>query len=298
MGFAALSSCPVRRWWQMRCRSTCRTTGHSIRDRASEWLPFLVGVSLLAGALFYWGKSSALAEEKDLKPVRCLIITGEDYPGHKWKETTPVLKRALQEGQLIAVDVIEDLTLLRTDKPFQYQVLVLHFKNYDPNVPGEKALENLEGFVRRGGGLVLVHFACGAFQEFKDRFVKLVGRVWDPQLRAHDPYGRFTVRIADQGHPITRGLEDFETTDELYTCLTGEVPVRILAVARSQVDGKDYPMAFVLEVEHGRVFHCVLGHDIRALQTESVQELYRRAVLWCAGRLDGEGAHPAKTNPE
>lgn len=281
-------------WW---C-ATSRKRGYSTVVPNRKRSAMLLVVSLLVGGFFCFGKRPGLAEENNLKPVRCLVVTGEDYPGHKWKETTPVLKKALEEGQLVEVDVIEDLTLLRTEKPFQYQVLVLHFKNYDPNIPGEKALENLEGFVRDGGGLVLVHFACGAFQEFKDRFVKLAGRVWDPQLRAHDPYGQFTVRITDHKHPITRGLEDFETTDELYTCLAGEVPVRILAVARSRVDGKDYPMAFVLEVGKGRVFHCVLGHDTQALESGRVQELYRRAVLWCAGRRDGADSHPGKTGAE
>ncbi|MGB9689330.1 ThuA domain-containing protein [Thermogutta sp.] len=217
--------------------------------------------------------------------VRCLIVTGEDYPGHKWRETTPILKKLLEARGDIAVDVAEDLTVLRTEKPFQYQVVILHFKNYDPNVPGREGLQTLERFVHEGGGLMLVHFACGAFQEFKEDFLKLVGRVWDPQLRGHDPYGSFKVRIVDSEHPITRGLQDFDTVDELYTCLTGDLPIHVLAVARSKVDGKDYPMAFVLRVGKGRVFHCVLGHDVKAFQSEGVQTLFRRACLWCAGRL-------------
>ena len=33
----------------------------------------------------------------------------------------------------------------------------------------------------------------------------------------------------------------------------------------------------------GRVFHCVLGHDVQALSNPSVQELYRRGTAWAAG---------------
>ena len=42
-------------------------------------------------------------------------------------------------------------------------------------------------------------------------------------------------------------------------------------------------MAFVLEYGKGRVFHCTLGHDVKALSVPAVQELYRRATAWTAG---------------
>jgi len=246
------------------------------------WIVLLTALSL--PALTASGEEK-IAQSREQPEVRCLIITGEDYPGHKWQETTPVLKAALGRNGQIKVDVADDLRVLRTDQPFQYNVLVMHFKNYDPNVPGREGFDTLQKFVRQGGGLVLVHFACGAFQEFKDEFVQVAGRVWDPQLRGHDPHGAFTVRIVDPEHPITHGIKDFETVDELYTCLAGEAPIHVLATAKSKVDGKDYPMAFVLEVEKGRVFHCVLGHDARAFASPQVQELFRKGCLWAARRL-------------
>ena len=87
----------------------------------------------------------------------------------------------------------------------------------------------------------------------------------------------------DAEHPITRGLKAFETADELYTCLDGDTPIHVLAKATSKVDKKDYPMAFVLTYGKGRVFHCVLGHDVRALEPEAVRELFRRGTAWAAG---------------
>jgi len=93
---------------------------------------------------------------------------------------------------------------------------------------------------------------------------------WDPKLRGHDPRGPFTVNIQDAQHPVTAGLKDFETDDELYTCLTGDTPIHVLATAKSKVDRIDYPMAFVLEVGRGRVFHSPLGHDVKALQADFI----------------------------
>jgi type 1 glutamine amidotransferase len=220
----------------------------------------------------------------DRKPARrILIMTGEDYPGHKWKETTPVLKGQIAKDPRLAVDVAEDLTFLRSPRLHDYDAVVVHFKNYDPEVPGRSGFDNLAQFVERGGGVVLVHFACGAFQEFKDDFAKIAGRAWNPKMRGHDPRGEFQVDIVDDDHAVTQGMESFKTNDELYTCLDGDAPIRILARAQSKVDHKPYPMAFVLEYGKGRVFHCPLGHDVKAFNVPAAGELFRRGTAWVAG---------------
>jgi type 1 glutamine amidotransferase len=78
-------------------------------------------------------------------------------------------------------------------------------------------------------------------------------------------------------------MQAFETDDELYTCLAGDRPVEVLATARSKVDGKVYPMAFVLNYGKGRVFHTALGHDVKAITNPNVAELFRRGCAWAAG---------------
>lgn len=213
---------------------------------------------------------------------RVLLLTGEDYPGHKWRETSPVLKEQLAKDPRLAVDIVDDLKFLRLPEVFDYDVIVAHFKNYDPNVPGPEGQANLEKFVREGGGLVMVHFACGAFQEWPE-FVKIAGRVWNPKMRGHDPRGPFRVEIVDTEHPVTRGMKTFETDDELYTCLDGDTPIHILAQSQSKVDKKQYAMAFVLQYGQGRVFHCPLGHDVKAFNFEGAGELFRRGCAWTGG---------------
>jgi len=235
------------------------------------------------------GKVSASARvDRSAKaaPVRVLLVTGIDHPAHKWRETAPVLRRAIEADPRLAVDVVADPAWLETGGLAPYKAVVHHWMNWKAPSPGPKARERFVRFVREGGGLVLVHFACGAWQDWPE-FVRIAGRVWDPKRRGHDPRGPFRVRIVDREHPITRGMSDFETVDELYTCLAGATPIHVLAEATSKVDHKTYPMAFVLTYGRGRVFHCVLGHDKRALEGP-VAELYRRATAWVAG-LDPAG---------
>jgi type 1 glutamine amidotransferase len=247
-------------------------------------IPRIFIAFLLVAAGCHTGRDGDLAQPNNSPSdaKRVLIVTGIDYPGHKWRETTPVLANAVARDPRLAVSVTEKPRDLAASNLTDYDAIVLHFMDWEVPDPGPQARANLEAFVRNGGGLVLVHFACGAFQEW-NRFPVIAGRVWDPQLRGHDPHGTFTVEIVDAEHPITRGLTDFQTTDELYTCLAGEAPIHVLATARSKVDKKDYPIAFVLAYGKGNVFHCVLGHDVQALDDPSVGELFRRGTAWTAG---------------
>lgn len=214
---------------------------------------------------------------------RVVIVTGIDYPGHVWQETAPALAQALRADNRLQVDVVEDPNFLASPDLARYDVIVLHFMDWETPDPGPAARANLQKAVTGGAGLVLVHFACGAFQEW-DQFVDLAGRVYDPDLRPHDPRGPFEVEIVDTEHPVTAGLGDFTTDDELYTCLApNELPIHILATAKSKVDQKDYPIAFTLQCGKGRVFHCVLGHDVKSIVNPPVAKLYRQATAWTAG---------------
>jgi len=229
-------------------------------------------------------------ETTDKKPLdkRVFLVTGQDYPGHKWKETAPVLAELLRKDSRLRVTVTEDPKTLASPDLGQYDAIVLHFMNWEQPDPGPEARANLKRFVEGGKGLMLVHFACGAFQEWPE-FRELAGRVWDPKLRGHDPFGTFRVDIVDKTHPVTKGMEAFDTTDELYTCLVGDRAVEMLATAKSKVDGKDYPMAFVFTSGKGRVFHSPLGHDVGAFTNQHVAELMRRGCAWAAGLEADEG---------
>jgi len=224
-----------------------------------------------------------------VRQAKVLVLTGNEYPGHPWKETAPLLAKFLAEDKRLVTEVNADPKFLASPKLHEYHTIVLNYMNWETPDPGEEARANLKKFVEGGKGLVLVHFACGAFQAWPE-FADLAGRVWDPKLRGHDPHGKFTVEITEVRHPITRGMKPFETVDELYTCLRGEKPIEVLAQAKSKVDGKYYPMAFVHACGKGRVFHSVLGHDAKALSPVPVQELFRRGTAWTAGlRATGTG---------
>ena len=215
--------------------------------------------------------------------IYVLLVTGMDHPAHNWRQTAPALAGVLQKDPRLQVRIVEDPHFLDSSALQRYDVVVLHFMNWEQPAPGSQARANLREFVQGGKGLFIVHFACGAFQDWPE-FRNLAGRVWDPKKRAHDPRGPFRVNITELDHPVTRGLQSFQTEDELYTCLVGDVSVDVLATARSKIDGKEYPMAFAFDYGKGRVFHSLLGHDVKAICNADVAELFRRGCAWAAGR--------------
>lgn len=222
------------------------------------------------------------AAEANQVSTRVLLVTGIDYPGHKWRETTPVLVEALTNDARLRVDVLDDPYRLDTTDLSPYRAVFLHFMNWEKPDPNDKAKENLRNFVERGGGMVMVHFACGAFQDWPE-FRNLAGRIYD-RTNTHDPRGPFTVELVNTNHTITHGMASFGVDDELYICLVGEKPIEVLATARSKITKRDHPMAFVQSYGKGRVFQTPLGHDVKALRSGRTLELIRRGTLWAAGQ--------------
>jgi type 1 glutamine amidotransferase len=215
---------------------------------------------------------------------RIVIVTCDDWPGHRWRETAPAYAALLREAPGVEVSICESPAIFGSPMMAHYDAALIHFKNYDKRLPLSPAIwDGLARYAAGGGGIVIAHYGCGAFEEWDD-YVKLAGRIWEVDTRQHDPYGAFTVRVIDTDHPVTQGLGDFDTEDELYTCLKGETPVRVLCEATSKVDHVEYPMAFVVEGTGGRVLHCTLGHDVNSLSQPGARAFYRRALLWAATR--------------
>jgi putative heme-binding domain-containing protein len=216
-------------------------------------------------------------------PIRVLILTGRQHPAHDWQKTTRAIEEVLARDSRLRVTVVRDPEFLAKPALAGHDVLILNYMNFERPGLSDRAKANLLKYVAGGKGLVVVHFANGAFRDWPD-YRKLVRRVWVDKKSGHDPYGRFVLSIPKRDHPITRGLKEYETTDELYFKQQGDLPIEALLTARSRVTGKQEPMAFVYNHGKGRVFQTVLGHDAAAIRTPGTAEVIRRGCVWAAGR--------------
>ncbi|HYW97172.1 MAG TPA: ThuA domain-containing protein, partial [Bacteroidales bacterium] len=171
--------------------------------------------------------------KKEPEPVKGLLITGNDHPAHKWKETTPVIKAILEKDSLSLITVSTNPDVLKDVSTKDYDFIILNYCNWeDPEGLTEYAKAGFISFLQNGGGLIVLHFSNGAFHkslpgaEASDwpEYRNIVRRVWDHNGNStHDPYGDFTVDFPENRHYITRDLQPFVTHDELYFNQVGDM---------------------------------------------------------------------------
>jgi type 1 glutamine amidotransferase len=214
--------------------------------------------------------------------IKVLVITGDDVGPHPWREVSQATRQVLMDAGKFEVKVCEDPGVLESAASLKrYDVIYLAMYNDKTPTLTDAAKQNLLAFVKEGKGFVASHLSSASFKEW-DEFKKLCGRNWVMGKSGHGPRSVFKCKIADQNHPITQGLEGFETDDELYAKMQGDTPIQALVTADSDWSKQTEPLAFVLSYGQGRVFHHTFGHDGKAINTPAVQKLIQRGTQWAA----------------
>ena len=243
---------------------------------------------------------------------KALIVDGQN--GHKWKETTPVLKKLLEETGLFKVDVAtsppkgKDMSSFKPDFS-KYKVVV---SNYQGAEWPKETKDALVSYVKGGGGLVIYHFACAAFPKWKEyndmiglggwggrkksagaylrwRDGKIVRDDLPGKSGGHGPSQPFKLVVRQADHPITKGLpaEFMHVSDELYGWLRGPGEnLTVLATAFAPREkggsGEHEPLLNVIKYGDGRVFFNALGHTPKELKSVAFIVTFQRGVEWAA----------------
>jgi type 1 glutamine amidotransferase len=262
----------------------------------------LVGLACLSASLALGGEGA----------LKALIVDGQN--GHNWKETTPVLKKVLEETGLFQVDVAtspakgQDMSGFKPDFA-AYQLVV---SNYQGDEWPEATKQALVDYVQNGGGLVIYHFAVAAFPKWPEYNEMIALGGWGGRNEKDGPYVRwrdgkivlddspgrggghgpaqpFKLVVREPDHPITQGLpaEFMHTTDELYGWLRGpakNVTVLATAFAPKDLGGSDEhePLLFTVSYGKGRVFTNALGHTAKELRSVAFIATFQRGCEWAA----------------
>ncbi len=220
--------------------------------------------------------------------IRTLILTGAN--NHDWRTSTPFSWLLLQRSGRFEVTAAADPSV-ELARPGALDDVDLIFMDYNGPEWSDEAKAAFEAAVRGGKGLLILHAADNAFPGWVE-FEKMSALLWRKGT-GHGKFHEFPVTYVDREHPVTKGLADFRTSDELYHKLVHlhEAEYHLLATAFSSEEsggtGKDEPMMLTTQYGKGRVFHMVLGHvwkggGMEALENEHFKRALLRASEWAA----------------
>jgi type 1 glutamine amidotransferase len=214
--------------------------------------------------------------------ISVLLITGDDVSAHPWREISETTREVLVKSGRFDVRVCEDPLILESKTALKaYDVIVFTiFSRRIAELPGQ-AQETLLNYVKGGKGFFVQHLATASFPKWEE-FGRLCGRKWVMRTSGHGPRSVFEANVVNKEHPITKGMDDFKTDDELYAKLQGTVKINVLVSAYSDWSKKTEPLIFTLNYGKGRTVHNAFGHDRKALMTPSVQKIIVRGVEWAA----------------
>lgn len=183
--------------------------------------------------------------------------------------------------------------------------------------PSEAEEGALRDFVASGKRWIALH-GTNAILDFRpdglyaprehDTFMHTLGS----RFLSHPPIQPYEVTVSDPDHPLVKGMEPFEATDEIYLCeyfgeLRPLLETRFVGTFHSGyienewLEDEPRLVAYTHPVGEGEVLYITLGHccgkyDMRPIQKEAevvrgswenpvYLDLLRRAIRWARGRL-------------
>lgn len=249
---------------------------------------------------------SACAAEK----IKVLVIDGQN--NHNWQQTTPVLKKLLEDTNRFTVEVATSPPAGKKEEMEKFRPALAKFdvvvSNYNGQPWGKDLNADFEALLKDGKiGFVVVHAANNAFGGWKE-YNQMIGMGWRGKTggdrlflddagksqtvksgegdgSGHRYTGPFAVTVRDGTHPVTKGMpkEWQHVRDELYDNMRGPVEnVTVLATSYSKGTKVHEPMIWTVSYGKGRVFHTPMGHDANAMRCWGFAGTLTRGTEWAA----------------
>jgi len=222
--------------------------------------------------------------EKSDQKITILILSGNN--NHDWEKTTPQLVAIYEESQKFHVQVTESPDTLTLEDYNLFDAVVSNWTAWPEHSyrwPKE-AEEGLLKFIEQGGGFVLFHAASATLYDWPE-YQKIIGTTWGDSTK-HGKITPHKIVIKDPGHPITAGISDFWITDELWVNAGINAELKVLAESFSdpvnQGRGVMEPVVHIQEYGEGRIFHNILGHNVRTMKNTGWKTLMLRGTEWAA----------------
>ncbi len=204
--------------------------------------------------------------------VKALILSRDDQY-HRLQELGLKIVDWTERLEGIKTEVSHDGEILAGGRLSPYDICILCTALSDLT---EEQEQGILDFVDDGKKLFGIHSATVVGEEHR-RYIDLIGG----RFLHHPPRHEFQVKIEDGAHPITKGIEDFKITDELYVLDRTPRGVHILATTLWE----EKPQPLLYTKSGGRVLYNALGHDQAAHNHPVFRKLVIQGVRWAISTL-------------
>lgn len=200
-------------------------------------------------------------------PSKILILSRNDQY-HKLEVLSSMIVEWTKGFEDIELEVSHNIDMLAELSGFDLCIFCV-----TPTELTNEEEQSLGDFVESGKNLLAVHSAT-VVSEKNTRYIDLIGA----RFTHHSPYHEFQVKIEDAEHPVTKDLDDFNISDELY--VLDRDPENAYVLATTVWEDKVQPMVYTKGYGKGKVLYNALGHDEVSFTNPAYQKLIIQGIKW------------------
>ena len=237
---------------------------------------------LISSLLIFFLAALILSSSEPSRPIRILVITGGH--GFNTEEFNNMLSGLAPEISYKVAELPGAYDMFLPENRDKFDVLV--FYHMWQTITDDQA-KNFANCIREGKPVVALHHSICAFDDWPEywniiggkyfhKATTFKGREYEPCSYIHDL--NFTVRISDDQHPVTMGLDDFAIFDETYKGYYVEDGVTPLLTT----DEKSSNPVIGWAKSYGKAKVVVLqsGHDVPTFRNPDFRKLLRQSIIW------------------
>ncbi|HEV8544062.1 MAG TPA: ThuA domain-containing protein [Verrucomicrobiae bacterium] len=210
------------------------------------------------------------------EPTRALnlvLVASKQDHGPKQHDYPDWQKKWLQLFSAMPKTTVSSAWEWPTPEQFEHaDAVVLYFWNHDWSTG---RLHQLDAFLERGGGLVVLHSGTIADKE-PERLAERIGLAAQPVT---SQYRHMPLTLNFAKTPITLGLEKINLLDEPYWPLIGDTN-RVQILATAEVDAAPRPLIWTYQQGKGRVFASIPSHYTWTWEDPLFRTVLLRGLAW------------------
>ncbi len=214
------------------------------------------------------------------KDTSVLVVRG----GHPYD--TPDFENMCESLKGVKVDLVLDAHFksMKLDKIKENYDAILFLNQNKYYEESKYTKEKYVNLTKEGVGMVFLHFTLSS-QPNWDGYHDIVGGKWFLGEYTPDQAKRSTyfidlevdVKVLDNKHPVTEGLQDFTMTDVFYGNIHMEPEVHILLGSDNP---KLAPIAWTQKYNNSKVVYIMPGYSKKAFENPSYKKLVTNALKY------------------